>query len=537
VIEEVKKMNELKSVLIDNIKKEPIEVNGTKSLSSSTLQKSSTSTSTPSSIPSNSMSTSSSIPSTITSFDKKEKVKSLSKEAKENDLKKPIVVKKVEELKKKTSKKSTISSSTISSATTNSTSSTTNATTTTTTSTASTASTAPIASSSSSSATPSTTSTSTSTIKPHNPFILPQSSNTVKPPLSNLFLSNLFMPSLAPSPLNSINLLLPNLKPELLPNPLAPAFSNDLLMSSLNAINNATTTLNHKAATASTTTTTTTTTAASNPTSTSTSTTTTSSTSSSSSTNTATTKSPPKKPLISPLPTASSIGNVTSAANYTPSLLLGQGKAPLNPLQNLFGNPLGDLANFKAPVFPLNMNLLVPKLNTTIKKPIKRKISQTNSDGEIEEKNEMEGGIHSRFSSTSSISSTSSTSNTSTTTTTNTSTSSNNVTATNNGHSRKKCKYETDEKKRNVLERNRQAALKCRQKKKQWLISLQKQIDTYTAENEALQNQAILLQEEILTLRALLLTHKPCSINKNNDIINQTSSASTDLTTSTSTYL
>ncbi|OUM70201.1 hypothetical protein PIROE2DRAFT_28546, partial [Piromyces sp. E2] len=81
-----------------------------------------------------------------------------------------------------------------------------------------------------------------------------------------------------------------------------------------------------------------------------------------------------------------------------------------------------------------------------------------------------------------------------------------------NSGSRKRSKYETDEKKRNVLERNRQAALKCRQKKKQWLISLQKQIDTYTAENEILQNQAILLQEEILTLRALLLTHKPCSI-------------------------
>jgi hypothetical protein len=308
---------------------------------------------------------------------------------------------------------------------------------------------------------PKTTESTTTANKTHNPFILPQGSGVPGKTLPSLFLPNLLVPPL-PNPMNSLNLLMPNIKPDLLPNPLTPGLSNDLLMSSLNAINNS---------------------AAAN------------STKTTESSSTSTTK----KPLISPLPTPP-LANPTSAANYTQSLLLGQNKAPLNPLQNLFTNSLGDLSNFKAPIFPLNMNLLVPKLNTTIKKPIKRKISQTNSEDELSnEKNEVENLP-------------------STTTTT--------VNNTNSG-SRKRGKYETDEKKRNVLERNRQAALKCRQKKKQWLISLQKQIDTYTAENETLQNQAILLQEEILTLRALLLTHKPCSINKNNDIIKQTPSTPT----------
>ncbi|ORX47257.1 hypothetical protein BCR36DRAFT_584774 [Piromyces finnis] len=327
-----------------------------------------------------------------------------------------------------------------------------------------------------------TTETSTSVNKTQNPFILPQGSAAAPGKnLPSLFLPNLLVPPI-PNPMNSLNILMPNLKPDLLSNPLAPNLSNDLLVSSLNALNNSTTSL---------------------PNAPSTSKTPESSLSTSSTT-------PAKKPFV-PLatPLTSSLINPTSATNYTQSLLLGQNKAPINPLQNIFANSLGDLTNFKAPIFPLNMNLLVPKLNTTIKKPIKRRISQTSSESEFsDEKNDMEG-------------------------LTSTSPTVNNI----NGGSRKRGKYETDEKKRNVLERNRQAALKCRQKKKQWLISLQKQIDTYTAENETLQNQAILLQEEILTLKALLLTHKPCSINKNNDIINPIPTASTPMNDLTNTYL
>ncbi|KAJ3190090.1 hypothetical protein HDU85_000381 [Gaertneriomyces sp. JEL0708] len=69
-----------------------------------------------------------------------------------------------------------------------------------------------------------------------------------------------------------------------------------------------------------------------------------------------------------------------------------------------------------------------------------------------------------------------------------------------------------DEKRRTFLERNRQAALKCRQKKKQWMADLQKKVDFLSTDNETLQHQATQLREEILNLKTLLLAHRDCRL-------------------------
>ncbi|KAI8140424.1 hypothetical protein BJV82DRAFT_217688 [Fennellomyces sp. T-0311] len=75
---------------------------------------------------------------------------------------------------------------------------------------------------------------------------------------------------------------------------------------------------------------------------------------------------------------------------------------------------------------------------------------------------------------------------------------------------------EDEEKRKNFLERNRIAALKCRQRKKQWLNNLQAKVEMLTNENEQLQVQAEAMREEIVNLKTLLLAHKDCSIAQNN---------------------
>jgi len=84
-----------------------------------------------------------------------------------------------------------------------------------------------------------------------------------------------------------------------------------------------------------------------------------------------------------------------------------------------------------------------------------------------------------------------------------------------NGEDGQDSKKMTDEEKRkNFLERNRVAALKCRQRKKQWLANLQAKVEYYGAENDALTAQVTNLREEILTLKTLLLAHKDCPISR-----------------------
>jgi hypothetical protein len=75
-------------------------------------------------------------------------------------------------------------------------------------------------------------------------------------------------------------------------------------------------------------------------------------------------------------------------------------------------------------------------------------------------------------------------------------------------------KYEEKEeaKKKNVLERNRQAALKCRQRKKQWIADLQSRVEFLSTDNDQLQHQAEHLREEIINLKTLLLAHKHCKV-------------------------
>ncbi|GAA5816628.1 hypothetical protein MFLAVUS_010158 [Mucor flavus] len=69
---------------------------------------------------------------------------------------------------------------------------------------------------------------------------------------------------------------------------------------------------------------------------------------------------------------------------------------------------------------------------------------------------------------------------------------------------------EDEEKRKNFLERNRLAALKCRQRKKQWLTNLQARDEYLADDNDQLQMEINLLRKEILDIKTLLVTHKEC---------------------------
>jgi ATF/CREB family transcription factor len=73
-------------------------------------------------------------------------------------------------------------------------------------------------------------------------------------------------------------------------------------------------------------------------------------------------------------------------------------------------------------------------------------------------------------------------------------------------------KMTDEEKRKNFLERNRVAALKCRQRKKQWLANLQAKVELFSTENDALSATVTQLREEIVNLKTLLLAHKDCPV-------------------------
>ncbi|KAE8352591.1 Aft1 HRA domain-containing protein [Aspergillus coremiiformis] len=75
-------------------------------------------------------------------------------------------------------------------------------------------------------------------------------------------------------------------------------------------------------------------------------------------------------------------------------------------------------------------------------------------------------------------------------------------------------KMTDEEKRKNFLERNRVAALKCRQRKKQWLANLQAKVELFTSENDALTATVTQLREEIVNLKTLLLAHKDCPVSQ-----------------------
>lgn len=56
------------------------------------------------------------------------------------------------------------------------------------------------------------------------------------------------------------------------------------------------------------------------------------------------------------------------------------------------------------------------------------------------------------------------------------------------------------------------AALKCRQRKKQWLANLQSKVEIYSQENDQLQGTIQQLQNEVVSLKSMLLAHKDCPI-------------------------
>ncbi|THY17324.1 hypothetical protein D6D01_07521 [Aureobasidium pullulans] len=75
-------------------------------------------------------------------------------------------------------------------------------------------------------------------------------------------------------------------------------------------------------------------------------------------------------------------------------------------------------------------------------------------------------------------------------------------------------KMTDEEKRKNFLERNRIAALKCRQRKKQWLANLQQKVEIFSTENDALAATVTQLREEIVGLKTLLLAHKECPVSQ-----------------------
>ncbi|KAM0303191.1 hypothetical protein ACHAPM_003984 [Fusarium culmorum] len=81
-----------------------------------------------------------------------------------------------------------------------------------------------------------------------------------------------------------------------------------------------------------------------------------------------------------------------------------------------------------------------------------------------------------------------------------------------------KSKMTDEEKRKNFLERNRVAALKCRQRKKQWLANLQTKVEMFSTENDALTAQITQLREEVVNLKTLLLAHKDCPVTQQQGI-------------------
>jgi ATF/CREB family transcription factor len=64
----------------------------------------------------------------------------------------------------------------------------------------------------------------------------------------------------------------------------------------------------------------------------------------------------------------------------------------------------------------------------------------------------------------------------------------------------------------------RVAALKCRQRKKQWLANLQQKVEIFSTENDNLSATVAQMREEILNLKTILIAHKDCPISQQQQI-------------------
>nr|XP_023673510.1 cyclic AMP-responsive element-binding protein 5-like isoform X1 [Paramormyrops kingsleyae]XP_023673511.1 cyclic AMP-responsive element-binding protein 5-like isoform X1 [Paramormyrops kingsleyae] len=80
------------------------------------------------------------------------------------------------------------------------------------------------------------------------------------------------------------------------------------------------------------------------------------------------------------------------------------------------------------------------------------------------------------------------------------------------GRRRRVMDEDPDERRRKFLERNRAAATRCRQKRKVWVMSLEKKAEELTQTNMQLQNEVTMLKTEVTQLKQLLLTHKDCPV-------------------------
>ncbi|KAK9503954.1 hypothetical protein O3M35_010404 [Rhynocoris fuscipes] len=83
------------------------------------------------------------------------------------------------------------------------------------------------------------------------------------------------------------------------------------------------------------------------------------------------------------------------------------------------------------------------------------------------------------------------------------------------------------EKRRQILERNRKAAIRCRERRKRWVEELRKKADSMAVTNRALTDEIRVLKAEVANLRTLLLAHANCpvtlaqaSISENVTIVN-----------------
>ncbi|KAG1447343.1 hypothetical protein G6F56_009294 [Rhizopus delemar] len=82
---------------------------------------------------------------------------------------------------------------------------------------------------------------------------------------------------------------------------------------------------------------------------------------------------------------------------------------------------------------------------------------------------------------------------------------------------------DAEDRRKKFLERNRVAAYKCRQKKKNWMQELEQRAEMSSARNEELRQTVSQLKEESMYLRNLLLSHGNCDCESVQSYLRKTS--------------
>ncbi|CAH1775953.1 unnamed protein product [Owenia fusiformis] len=71
-----------------------------------------------------------------------------------------------------------------------------------------------------------------------------------------------------------------------------------------------------------------------------------------------------------------------------------------------------------------------------------------------------------------------------------------------------------EERRQKFLERNRAAAARCRDKRKQWINTLEAKSEALENKNSELQNEINKLRDEVVSLKSMLILHKDCNVTK-----------------------